>query len=297
MNSQKNASLRRLRSRTFIIMLMCMLLLTLIISACGGNSSTTSNDQLAKVTPNAPAPKDLQTAGTLTIGTDPTYFPMEYVDQTSNQYTGFDIDLSQALAAHMGVKVNVVKTSFDTIFDDLNNKRFDIIVSSVYMSPKRLTKFDFVKYMQAGSALLVQNGNPKNIKGVDDLCGLNVSVQNGTSQQEKLTATSKACEAKGKSAIKVMVLGTETDVIQALVDRRVDATFQGSLSAGYYNKLHPEQFAYGGPVIEAAPSGIVIRKGDAEMQNAVQKAFQALKADGTYDKLFTKWGFTNDEKI
>lgn len=293
MNLQKNASSRRLP----LFILMCMLLLTLIISACGGSSSTTSNDQLAKVTPNVPAPKDLQASGTLTIGTDPTYFPMEYVDQKTNDYTGFDIELSQALAAHMGLKVNVVKTSFDTIFDDLNNKRFDIIVASVYMSPKRLPKFDFVKYMQAGSALLVQKGNPKNVKGIDGLCGLNVSVQNGTSQQEKLTATSKACEARGKPAIKVTVLGTETDVIQTLVDRRADATFQGSLSAGYYNKLNPGQFEYGGPVIEAAPSGIVIRKGDAEMQQAVQKAFEALKADGTYDKLFTKWGFTNEEKV
>ncbi len=292
MNLRKNTAIRRFP----LLTLLCVLLLIVVLSACGGSTSDTNNSS-PTVKATVAAPKDLLTSGTLTIGTDPTYFPMEYVDQTSNQYAGFDIDLSNALAAHLGLKVNIVKTSFDTIFDDLNNKRFDIIAASVYMSPKRLPKFEFVKYMQAGSAILVQKGNPKKVKSLDDLCGLSVSVENGTSQQEKLTETSKACEDKGKSAIKVTTLGSETDVIDTLVTRRADATLQGSLSAGYYTKLNPGQLEYGGPVFEAAPSGIVIRKGDTEMQTAIQKAFDALKSDGTYDKLFDKWGFTKEEKV
>ncbi|GLV57672.1 hypothetical protein KDH_45080 [Dictyobacter sp. S3.2.2.5] len=288
------------KQRFSFVLLLGLSILSLLLSACGGGGGGTTTSPSAPTSSakaNVAAPKDLLSPGTFTVGTDPTYFPMEYIDQKTNSYAGFDIDLSSALASHMGLKLNIQKTGFDTIFNDLDNKRFDIVNASVYVSAKRKVKYDFVPYLQAGSSLLVANGNPKGVKGVDGLCGLTVGTESGTIQLEDVGKRNAACKAAGKPEIKNVVLKSATDVIQLLSNHRADVIYLGSLSAAYYNKINPGQFQLVGPTINAGPSGLVIRKGDSEMLNAVQKAFQAVKADGTYNALFQKYGFSDADKI
>jgi polar amino acid transport system substrate-binding protein len=172
-----------------------------------------------------------------------------------------------------------------------------MVISAVTISSDRQKVFDFVPYFSAGESLLVEKGNPKNLKSVSDLCGLNVGVQTGTVEQTDLDTASKACTKAGKPAIKQTVLQAQTDVIQLLANRRVDATYQDSPVTDYYNKINPGQFEVGGSVVNAAPYGITVRKGDSSMLTAMQKAFQAVKADGTYDKLFKSYSFSDEEKV
>lgn len=282
-------------------LLMLATLLSLLLSACGGGGSTTSTPASAS-TPVAKADitipkKSLLTAGTLTVGSDTTYVPMEFFDNQKNDYTGFDIDLIRAMGQHMGLTVKIQKTGFDTIFNDLDNKRFDLVISSVTVSDARKKKYDFVNYFNAGESLLVQKGNPKNLKSVADLCGLDIGVQTGTVEKDDLDAGSKACTTKGKPAIKQTILQSQQDVIQLLANNRVVATYQDSPVTDYYNKINPGQFEVGGTVVNAAPYGITVRKTDPAILDAVQKAFQEVKSDGTYDKLFSTWGFTASAKV
>src|SRR5712692_10190946 len=149
------------------------LVLALLLAACGSSSSSgsavpTSNPKTPTVTP----PNDLITPGTLTVGSDTTYPPQEYIDTTTNKAAGFDIDLITAVAQRMGLQAKIVTTKFDTIIDDLVAKRFDVVMSAVSVTPDRQKKVDFVPYFNAGESLLVQMGNPKNIKSPSDLCGL-----------------------------------------------------------------------------------------------------------------------------
>lgn len=273
------------------------IVIVMLLAACGnttgGGSGTTptANPQTPTVTP----PNDLITPGTLTVGSDTTYPPQEYIDTTTNQAAGFDIDLITAVAARMGLKAKIVTTSFDTIINSLTAKRFDVVMSAVSITPDRQKKVDFVPYFNAGESLLVPIGNPKNIKSVSDLCGQPVGVQNGTIEQSDLQTASDACKKAGKPAINVTALTNQTDVIQLLATNRVVATYQDSPVTDYYIKLHPGQFAVGGSVVGAGPEGIVIRKGDTSMFNAVQTAFNQLKADGSYHNLILKWGLTNEE--
>ncbi len=275
-----------------------VVILSLLIAGCGSNTSSTGG---AASTPNAPAkvvataPTGLLNSGTLTVGSDTTYAPMEYVDTTSGKYVGFDIDLITEIAQRMGLKVQIQKTGFDTIFDDLNNKRFDIVISSVTVNADRQKKFDFVPYFNAGESLLVPKGNPKHLTSVTDLCGLNVGVQNGTVEQDDLNKANTACKSKGKP-INLTVLQDQTAVVQLLTNGRVDATYQDSPVTDYYNKINPGQFEVGGSVVNSAPYGITIRKGDTAMLNAVQTAFKSMQTDGSYDKLFDTWQLTKSQK-
>lgn len=275
-----------------------LIVFAMLLSACGSNSSTSSGSGSSSTpspaTTTVAAPNDLITPGTLTVGSDTTYPPQEYIDTTTNQATGFDVDLITAIGKQMGLQTKVVTTSFDTIINSLIAKRFDVVISAVSVTPERQQKVDFVPYFNAGESLLVKVGNPMNIKSTADLCGQKVGVQNGTIEQTDLNTANDACKKAGKPAIEITALTNQTDVIQLLATSRVVATYQDSPVTDYFNKLHPGQFAVGGSVVNAGLEGIVVRKGDTSMFNAVQTAFNQLKANGTYKSLIDKWGLTNE---
>ncbi|HEY1349177.1 MAG TPA: ABC transporter substrate-binding protein [Ktedonobacteraceae bacterium] len=275
-----------------------VLVLVLTLSACGSGTTTSTNVPTPNAsTPTVTPPNDLITPGTLTVGSDTTYPPQEYIDTATGKAAGFDVDLITDIAQRMGLKANVITAGFNTIIDSLGAKRFDVVISAVTVNPDREKKVDFVPYFNAGESLLVPKGNPKNITSITGACGLKVGVQNGTVEQSDAQAASTACQKAGKPAITLTVLQDQTAVVQLLATNRVDATYQDSPVTDYYILQNPGQFQVGGDVANAAPEGIAVRKGDTSMLNAVQTAFTQLKAAGTYDALFKKWNLDNSQKI
>jgi polar amino acid transport system substrate-binding protein len=286
------------RMRTPMLFLGVVLVLLLTLSACGNSTTTSGNLPTPNAsTPTVTPPNDLITPGTLTVGSDTTYPPQEYIDTATGKPAGFDIDLITDIAQRMGLKVNIVTTGFNTIIDSLVAKRFDVVISAVTINADREKKVDFVPYFNAGESLLVPKGNPKNITSIEGACGLKVGVQNGTVEQSDAEAASAACQKAGKPPISLTVLQDQTAVVQLLATNRVDATYQDSPVTDYYILQNPGQFQVGGGVVNAAPEGIAVRKGDTSMLNAVQTAFNQLKAAGTYDALFKKWNLDSAQKI
>ena len=274
-----------------------VILFAILLSACGSNSTTSggSSSTASPAASTVAAPNDLITPGTLTVGSDTTYPPQEYIDTATGQAKGFDVDLITAIAQRMGLKTNVVTDKFQTIFDDLAAKRFDVVISAAFITPERQKKVDFVPYFKAGESLLVQSGNPSNIKSLADLCGQNAGVQAGTAEQDELKAASEACVKASKPAINVTVLQDQTAVVQLLANHRVVATYQDTPVTDYYNKQNPGQFSVGGVVVNYTTEGIAVRKGDTSMLNAIQTAFNQLKADGSYHSVILKWGLNTGE--
>lgn len=307
------------RATTSIVFGVAFVLLPLLLMACGGgttNGSTSSSTPTSNALPcpsstsgNAPtptpypattsltAPTDLITKGTLTVGSDTTYPPQEFIDTSTGNAVGFDVDLITAMAQKLGLKTKVATANFDTILDDLSAKRYDVVISAITINSDRVQKADFVPYFQAGESLIVQKGNPMGLKCVQNLCGLKAGVQSGTVELDDLNAASKACTSAGKPAIQLTVLKDQTAVIQLLVNRRVDVTYQDSPVSDYYIKQNPGQFEIGGTVVNAAPEGIAIRKNDTPMLTAMRAAFSAIQSDGTYDSLFAKWQLNAAQKI
>ncbi len=273
-----------------------LILFAMLFTACGSNTTTGSGSTPTAnpATPTIAPPSGLIAPGTLTVGSDTTYPPLEYINTATNQATGFDIDLITAIAQRMGLQTKVVTTSFDTIINSLVAKRFDVVISDVSVTPERQKKVDFVPYLNVGESLSVKAGNPLNIKSTADLCGQKVGVQNGTIEQTDLNTASDACKKAGKPAIEITALTNQTDVIQLLATSRVVATYQDSPVTDYYNKQHAGQFTVGGSVVNAGLIGIVVRKGDSSMFNAIQTAYNQLKANGTYNSLIQKWGLMNE---
>jgi polar amino acid transport system substrate-binding protein len=234
-----------------------------------------------------PAPAKLVTAGTLTTGSDVSYPPQEYMD-TSNNPVGFDIDVASEIASRLGLQSKVVNFNFNDIIPALNAGQFDIVISAMNITPDRSKAVNFVPYYQAGQSVLVPKGNPKNIKTLDDLSGLTVAVQQGTTEQDSLNAENTKLSAAGKPKINILTYGTDTDAVDQLRVGRADAAMDDDPVAAYYVLLNPNfDVALAGYMPQ--PEGIAIAMNNADLQTAINKAVTAMKSDGTLDAIKAKW--------
>ena len=274
---------RRRLSTSFVIKCMVLMLLVSGYTACAEQGS------------NSPAALDLIIPGVLTVASDTTNPPQEYIDPSTQQATGFDINLITIIAQRLGLKVQVLTTKIDQIMSDLENKRYDVAISAIPITPANQAAVNLIPYFNAGSSLLVRNGNPAHIQGLADVCGRMVGVQSDTREQLDLQNASEICQQQGKPAISLTSLKNQFDVVQLLKDRRVVATYQASATSDYFIKLNPGYFAVGGPIYKAGLEGIAINKDNTALYQAMQATLEGMKTDMTYQHMVQKWGLVNEE--
>jgi len=219
---------------------------------------------------------------------------LEFIDDRTQQPTGFDIDLITAIAHRLGLKVNILNTKIEILVSDLENKRYDVAISALPITPDLQAKANTIPYYTAGESLLVQAGNPRHIHALADVCGLAVGVQDSSRAQVDLQNASDLCQQQGKPAISFTVLKNQLQLVQLLAEQRVAATFQDSATSDYVMHLYPGQFALGSPVLNASTVGIAVSKDNAALTTAIQATLNTLKGDGTYGQLIAKWGLMNE---
>ena len=201
---------------------------------------------------------------------------------------GIDVDIAKALAQVFGLEADPETANFDSIIPSVGSK-YDIGISSFTVTKERLEAVDFVSHFDAGSAWAVKKGNPNKID-TSDLCGKKVAVQTATMQETEANKMAKQCEADGKDKLEVISSKLQTDVTTNVVTGKADVFYADSPVAGYAIAQTDGQLETLGKVEGVAPEGIVIKKGDSQMDEAVQKAVQKLIDDGTYLKILKYWG-------
>ena len=145
---------------------------------------------------------------------------------------------------------------------------------------------------EAGSSILVQKGNPKGIKGLDDLCGVTVSVQKGTTQDTGvLTPQVAKCQA-AKKALSVLRFEKDTDALQQVKNGRAVADLEDFPVAAYNAQTSgagKDFDVVAGQVGDIGAYGIAVPSNNAGLRDALQGALKAVIADGTYDKILANW--------
>ncbi|MFD0319155.1 ABC transporter substrate-binding protein [Streptomyces flavalbus] len=287
-------------------------LLTLsAVSACGGDADADGGEPAvgAKATiagtvvQRDPALHDLlpdavKESGTVRVATDVPYPPFEmYAAAGSDEMTGLDYDLGQALGAKLGVRFAFSAQKFDGIVPALQAGKFDVAMSAMTDNKDRQQVVDFVDYTQSGSGIMVADGNPEKITDLDDLCGRKVAVQAATNQLDLLDAHQKECSAAGRGKIDIQTFPKDSDAQLALRSGKVDAEVLTKPAAGWTAKTADEGKAFdlvedpeapGG--YHASPNGIAVSKKLPELTTAIQKALQALIDDGTLKRICDQYG-------
>lgn len=273
----------------------------LLLTGCGdqtNDSSESESGSQGSQGSDAPLfdelPKKIRDAGEIKVGSDIAYAPIEFMDE-GNKVAGVDPDIAKALSKQLGVDFKFNNGSFAQLVVGMNSGRYDVIMSAMTDTEERQKGVsddaeggaDFVNYFQAGSAILVQKGNPKNIESVEDLCGLSVAAQRGTANESVMEEQGKECDSK----IKPFVADKDTDTITQLQNKRADAVITDYPVAIYNEQTAGDGklFEVVGDQIDAAPYGIAVSKKNNELRDAVQKAVQAIIDDGEYDKVLKKW--------
>ncbi len=247
--------------------------------------------------PAALLPAKVRQAGEITAASNAAYPPFAFVD-SNNQAVGIEPDLLRAIAQKLGVKAALTPIEFVGIMPALQAGRFDIGLGGFFDTAARRQVVTFVDYMYAVDGLITRPGNPDHIS-VNDLCGKTISGSETSAEVVNLNALSKRCTDAGKPAIDVVVLkGTPAQIVAVKSGRVMAANVTKAVVV--YMASHP------GAGVEDVPGlvlnadgqkqldGIMLRKDEPDLANAIEAGMNALIADGTFARILTKWGIPED---
>ena len=258
--------------------------------AAGSGSPSAASFDPSTITKDATiaalVPASVAADGKLTIGSDLTYAPAEFVGPDGKTPVGYDVEIATAIAHLMGLQPDIVSSTFDAIIPGIGT-RYEIGISSFTVTPERLKTVSMVSYFNAGSQFAVAKGNPDKVD-VNNLCGLTVGVQTGTTQQAELETAKTKCPA-GK-ALTVLPFDNQATVTTNLVGGKVQAMYADSPVTAYAVGQTNGKLETLGPIRDAAPEAVVVPKNDDAMAKAVQAALQKLMDDGTLKQILSAWG-------
>jgi polar amino acid transport system substrate-binding protein len=279
------------------------LVATVGLTGCGSSSSAGSGGGSSAVASASSSPqpslsKDAALAamlpaaiaakGTLTIGTDASYAPNEFMDADGKTVIGFDADVAKAIGSVLGMKVELQNAPFGTLVEGVKSGKFDLGMSSFTINADREAQVDMVSYFSAGTSWAVESGNPTGLTP-DGACGKKVAVQKDTVQVPDVTARSKACTDAGKPAITIEQFPLQSDATSAVVTGKDDGLLADSPVVAYAIKQTAGKLQAVGSTYDSAPYGIAVPKGSGDYAKAIQGAVQKLISSGSYLDVLKRW--------
>ncbi|MEO1200819.1 MAG: transporter substrate-binding domain-containing protein [Pseudomonadota bacterium] len=219
---------------------------------------------------------------TLTIGTEGAYPPFNVVDNTG-EVTGFDIDFGNALCEQLNATCEWVTMDFAGLIPALQNGRFDMVIASHSITADRLEVVDMVKYYSNSASFVMLTDSVTEDTSPDGLAGKTLGAQSGTTHASFLETTYTEAEFR--------LYPTQVEAYADLVAGRVDGVM-GDTTALYAwaNSEEGQQCCVlaGEPIVNEALGdgvGIIVTKGNEDLSAELTTAIDALRADGTYDRI------------
>ncbi|KVV59380.1 ABC transporter substrate-binding protein [Burkholderia ubonensis] len=223
------------------------------------------------------------------LAVDPTYPPLEY-KLPDGTLAGFGVDITNALCAELRARCVWVESSFDGMIPGLLARKFDVIASSMTITPKRMQQIAFTnRISNAPARLVVRKGSPL-LPSAESLKGKRVGVEQGSAQADYALANWQA------AGVQIVSYPNQDQVYADLVTGRLDAAFQASIAAsdGFLKKPQGKDFTFAGAPIDdpkyfGQGDGLGLRKQDVELRDAFNHALAAILANGTYARINRKY--------
>lgn len=251
------------------------LLLTLM-SACGGDkpSETTQQDKA----PEAPS-------GTVVykVGINTPYPP--YIQPNDKgAYEGFDVDILNEIGRREGFFVDWQPRPWSGIYDLLNTSDIDIVASGGFDTEERRVKVAFSQPYNTETVVLITKD--ENAKTFNDARNKRVAYLAGGDEEAMVLELNGGKEPD-------LSLGTDSSWINVkkVIQGQADFSIDTSSIYAYYAKQYPDQKLYAiqqeTPEVNNVAFGV--KKDNTELLNKLNNGLNAIKADGTYDKIKSQW--------
>lgn len=243
---------------------------TFALTACGSDDSgqTSSGADVVK-------------NGTLTVCSDVPYPPFEDFDKTSDLgFKGFDVDIVAEVAERLDLELTVKDSSFDALQSgqSLNAGQCDLAASAMTINDDRKKNLDFSEgYYDSQQSLLVPADS--DIAGIDDLDGVKVGVQQGT--------TGKAYAEENADGAQIVTFPSDAEMFQAIKAGQVEALLQDLP----VNLDHTSDDEF--EVVETYETdesyGLAMKKGNTQLVEDVNGALSEMREDGTHEEIYNKY--------
>jgi len=214
------------------------------------------------------------------VASDATWPPFEMVDETTKELTGFDIELMTAIAKEAGLDIEFVNVGFDPLLAGMAQCQYDAAISAMTITPERQANMLFSDpYLNAGQIVTVQISNTT-INSKDDLAGKTVGAQIGTTG---------AIEVGNIPGATLTTFDTVDLAFLALQNGQIDAVVADSPTAAGFVAQNADKLKMVGNVFTDENYGIAICKTKPELQAKINQGLAAVKANGTFNALLTKY--------
>jgi len=261
-----------------IIALALLILASLFAFKFLGQPITTISVTSRGNTPSKSLPQTLF-PGKLVVGTDPTFEPMEFVNEEGD-YVGYDIDLANRIGQELGLNVEFKNILWDDIFTALEENQIDVIIASVTITEEREHKYDFsIPYINAGQVIITKKSD-NSITLPEDLIDKKIAVQRNTTNEEQAVKYGKE-----ENVLRYDDFEAATN---ALLNGDADAIFadltvaKGIISENETLKIASEP-------VTSDYYGVVVRQGNGQLLESVNQSLEVLRQQGVLVYLKQKW--------
>ena len=254
----------------------------LAMTACGGSASSAASSVASSAASSTAASSGaaaLSTvlAGKLTMATNATFPPYEMTTD-SGEIEGIDVDTAKAIAEKLGLELQVDDMEFDAALLSVQQGKADIVMAGVTVTDERKAVMDFSDSYATGiQSIIVPNSS--DIASPDDLAGKKIGTQRGT------TGYIYCSDDFGEDS--VVAYDSGLTAVQALNNGQVDAVVIDNAPATQYVAANP-----GLKVLDTSYAeedyAIGMAKGSA-LEDAINKALEELKEDGTLQSIVDKY--------
>ena len=281
----------------------------LALTACGGTATGTQETDIPKTQNTADIsegveadeaavallPQSYKDKGELIVAMDLSSPPTTFLAEDNVTPIGVNPDIARLVAKKLGLKLKIQNTTFDTIIPGIDGGRYDFTASTMSATPERLKVLDMIDYLQGGSSVAVAAGNPLNLTN-DSLCGKNIGVTKGSTQQLKhLPNVSEwTCTSKGKPAINGVTLPNVQEALTQLHSKRVDGVFYDAGALAWAHVQQPNSFTVLEPRMDTRTNTTVaigLKKG-SPLTPALQTALQSVLETPEYKESLDYWGLS-----
>lgn len=222
------------------------------------------------------------------IGVEANYPPFSQMG-TDGKFSGFDIDIANAICAEMKAECTMVAQEWDGMMPALNSRKFDMIVASMSITEERKKAADFSdSYYDIPSTFIAKTGTVRDVTPAA-LKGKKIIVTRNTPRAAYLLANFKENE--------ILQVAKEADVTMELAAGRGDVGFGSSLAATAAFLKSPEGKGYakaGAPITlggakDGGGVGIAMRKGEETLKTKVNAALKTISSNGVYKSINDKY--------
>lgn len=231
-------------------------------------------------------PEKIARDGKLTMGVNLYWAPAEY--KIGSTPVGYDIDMMKAVAAKMGLTLDVQNAEFDSILPGIP-ERYEVAASAFTITKERQANFNLIQYYTIGTSWAVLKENPTAFSP-EHLCGRIVGVQTGTTQEDEVKEAAEQCAEKPD----IQSYDSQDSITQALVGGKIEAMAADSSVIDYAIQRTGNTLETTGIITATSPQGVVVEKTDPHMTQAMQAALQSLMDDGTLKEIFAAWGIKDN---